>query len=305
MNNVITPFEQLKQDNIQLAKRIANADQVQDWEASMQLKKILYNNKLLMIEMLEYKNSKPTISMTQHFKNVESMPKIPRYRTGLRFLDDHMVDADDTKNIGIEQGSYVVIGGASGGGKTTMTLDILANVSRSNKCVLFNFEMGDKRISKRMKKLLHNKEQADNLLINNSSRSLQDLTGEIKILANDGIKFFVIDSRMKITIKGSRDPEYIKIAQVSRELSELSAKLDIIIIMINQIAEEDLKNGRMSFKGSGDQLYDADIAWFIIVEKDDNGNIINRKIVCAKNRQDEFTYSDDIPTKAIEIGYAE
>ncbi len=296
--NSLTPFEQLKKDNQALANRIANAESVKDWEASMVMKKTFYNNKLLMIEMLESKDKKQTITARQHMQNVKDKPTVMRYKTGLYWLDEHLVDED--KNVGIEVGSYVVIAGKSGGGKTTVILDILANVSSYEKCVLFNFEMGDKRISKRFAKLLTKDVQFDNLLVNSTSRLLSEVTGEIRLLANDGIKFFVIDSRMKITVK-SKDPEYLKISQISKELSELSATLDIIILIVNQIGEEDQKSGRRAFKGSGDQMYDTDIAWFIEVNKDTG----RRTLVCPKNRQDETYYEADIPMKPEVTYYAE
>ena len=59
--------------------------------------------------------------------------------------------------------------------------------------------------------------------------------------------------------------------------------------MINQISEEDLKSGRLSFKGSGDQLYDSDMALFIVVDDD------NRHLVCTKSRQDEVTFKIQLP----------
>ena len=285
-----TPFEQLKQDNMALANRISSAEAVQDWEASMGMKKTLYKNKLLMIEMLEAKDKKPTITAREHMHMVLNKPKVMRYKTGLYWLDRNLIDDDG--ECGIEVGSYVVIGGASNGGKTTLVLDILANVSSYEKCVFFNFEMGDKRISKRFNKLLKTDAQLDNLLINGTSRALNDIVGEIRLKANEGVKFFVIDSRMKIYVK-TKDPEYIKISQISKELSEISSTLDVIIIMINQVGEDDLKSGRMSFKGSGDQMYDTDIAWFIEVDKTTGV----RTLICPKNRQDETYYEETIPPK--------
>jgi replicative DNA helicase len=108
-------------------------------------------------------------------------------------------------------------------------------------------------------------------------------------MANDGIKFFAVDSRMKLRITGG-EAEYLKIAKMSSQLSECAIKNDIIILLINQISEEDLKSGRLSFKGSGDQIYDTDMALFIVIKEDDN-----RQLICTKNRQDEFMFKVDLP----------
>ncbi len=90
---------------------------------------------------------------------------------------------------------------------------------------------------------------------------------------------------MKIEVSGNED-EYLKISMITKELSKLCQKLDIIIILINQLSESDIKNGRLSFKGSGDQQYDSDISWFYT--KDPKTS--KRKLICNKNRQDDYEY---------------
>ena len=52
--------------------------------------------------------------------------------------------------------------------------------------------------------------------------------------------------------------------------------------------KDDDKTGRHSFKGSGDQLYDTDLALFYVI---DPKNINVRKLVCRKNRQDENNFT--------------
>ena len=110
---------------------------------------------------------------------------------------------------------------------------------------------------------------------------------------------FAVDSRMKLNKSGS-DAEYQKIATMSKMLSECAIKNDIIILMINQISEADLVSGRLSFKGSGDQLYDSDMALFIIVDEEDN-----RHLVCTKSRQDEVTFKIQLPKGIIIIHMVE
>jgi len=53
--------------------------------------------------------------------------------------------------------------------------------------------------------------------------------------------------------------------------------------------EEDIKNKRLAFKGSGDQKYDSDIALFL--EKYEQGNT---KLICTKNRMNDKLFSIDI-----------
>jgi len=93
---------------------------------------------------------------------------------------------------------------------------------------------------------------------------------------------------MKINVD-SNEQDYQKFSKISKRLAELSQRLDIIIFLINQMNEDDIKNKRLAFKGSGDQKYDADIALFYV--RDDEGN---RKMICNKNRQDEYEFSIDL-----------
>ena len=92
---------------------------------------------------------------------------------------------------------------------------------------------------------------------------------------------------MKLNIKGDHQ-DYQKFSMISKRLAELSQKQEVIIFLINQMNEEDIKNKRLAFKGSGDQKYDADIALFYVKDKEGN-----RKLICNKNRQDETEFSID------------
>ena len=63
----------------------------------------------------------------------------------------------------------------------------------------------------------------------------------------------------------------------------------VIIFLINQISEDNQKNGYFAFKGSGDQLYDADYALFYT--KDENEV---RNMTCIKNRIDERVFNVEL-----------
>ena len=45
-------FEELKNQNIKLAFKISNAESVQNHEEAIRLKKLLYSNKLTMLDLL-------------------------------------------------------------------------------------------------------------------------------------------------------------------------------------------------------------------------------------------------------------
>lgn len=281
-------FTNIQQLNSNIVNKIGTAERKQDFDEVAKLKRELYNNKLKMLDLLEFEEKKYSISAKDLIYKVEHMPIAIRYETGLHYLDSNLKQ-NEHEIGGIEVGNLILLGGSPGAGKTHILLELLANVSKYAKCVFFNFEMGDRRIVKRLNRLLTEPQQFENFTINSESRELSDLLMEITLLSKEGIKFFAIDSRMKINVKGN-EQEYQKNSSITKSLSEVAIKNDIIIVLINQISEDNLKTNTLAFKGSGDQLYDADIALFLVVEKDET-----RTLICKKNRQDEHLFVEHLP----------
>ncbi|MEA1892664.1 MAG: DnaB-like helicase C-terminal domain-containing protein [Campylobacterota bacterium] len=220
------------------------------------------------------------VSAFDLIQDVNSRPSIPRYSTGVDALDEKL-------NGGIEIGSFVQLAGGSFAGKTHLAIEILSQIANREKVLFFNFEMGDRRIAHRFEKSLQTEDARRNMLIHNDNRELSHIVDEIKSSYKNGVKFFAIDSKMKIEVSDEKD-DYKKFSKISATLSKLTQENEIIIFLINQVSEDDDKNLRLSFKGSGDQLYDTDLALFYLLVKD-NPNI--RKLVCRKNRQDESNFS--------------
>ena len=271
-------FDELEDRNRILANEISNAESVHNDALAIELKKELYSNKIQMLNILTAKEKRAGITARELKKEVDSKPKIPRYATGIESLDYKLFG-------GIEIGTFVQLAGESGVGKTHLQLEILSNIAKYGKSVFFNFEMGDTRIVKRLEKLLTSDEQWDNLIIDSDSRNIDEICNEITLYAKSGIKFFTIDSKMKIDTTESMQ-DYQKFSAISKKLAELSQKQEVIIFLINQMNEDDIKNKRLAFKGSGDQKYDSDLAFFYV--KDEDGN---RKLICNKNRQDEKEFT--------------
>ena len=51
----------------------------------------------------------------------------------------------------------------------------------------------------------------------------------------------------------------------------------------------------MALKGSGDQVYDSDVIWFLTVNKDKDMNVTKRTLYCTKDRLNEKLFKVDIP----------
>ena len=259
-------LEALDARNKELAGLIAIAER-DNTTNKYELKKELYENKLEMIKIITVSENRAGITARELKRLVELRPKVPRYETGIQALDKNLFG-------GVELGTFVQLAGESGVGKTHLTLEILSNIANYSKTVFFNFEMGDVRIVNRLNKMLTRDEQWDNLIIDKDSREIDVLCNEIVLHARDGVKFFTIDSKMKIEVNTTQE-DHQKFSSITKKLSKISQQNDIIIFLINQMSEQDIKNKRLAFKGSGDQQYDSDISLFYVKGKDGE-----RMLVC-------------------------
>jgi len=273
-------FEQLKKKSSDLTMRIDSAIRMDDKKLELELKKELYRTKLEALELIGQEEKRAGVTARVLRETVKNRPVIARYSTGILPLDSALCG-------GIEQGTFVQLAGQSFSGKTHLVVEILSNISAYTKSVFFNFEMGESRIIQRIDRLFQHEAQWDNLIIDSTTFSLKDLIMEITLYAREGIKFFAIDSKMKIDVHYEKD-EHKKFSAISKELARLAQQKEIIIILINQMSEDDIKNKRLAFKGSGDQLYDTDIALFYVLNKDDE---TTRTLMCTKNRQDENSFT--------------
>lgn len=253
----------------------------QSADEKIKLTKELYKAKLELLDYIHKKDEiRAGLTARELIAKVNAMPTLPKFETGMPKVDNAFLG-------GFETGLFINLAGESGAGKTTLLINMLSNLSNGRKTVFFNFEMGDKLFVKKLKELKLNDAQLDNLIIDSSTSNIDNLIMEIEIYAEDGIKFFAIDSKMKITTT-TGDKEYQQISNMSKELARLAARKDIVIFLINQMNEEDIKNKRLAFKGSGDQKYDSDIALFLV--KEDN----QRKLICTKNRMNDRLFSIDL-----------
>ncbi len=236
----------------------------------------------------------PAMTFREYSEYLKTLEHPAIHKTGVAFLDLVL-------GGGIEEETFVNIIGESGAGKSTFAIQVLLNVAKESRAYFVSLEMGKFKTFNKIEGMIEEENQRDNLYIDIWTRNLDDIVREIELFSYNGVKFFVIDSKMKIDVAGNKD-EHLKISELSSTLASLTQRLGIIIILINQISEDSLKTGRTSIKGSGDQKYDTDI--LISIEKnkkDNNTRILN----LVKNRQTEeesrFTYSKDFETQEKEF----
>ncbi len=210
-------------------------------------------------------------------------PQIPKYTTGISFIDDAL-------DGGIEAGQFILVMGDPEAGKTLITTQILRNVSNGYKTLFFCFEFTvgafvQQNISK---KRAFNE---DNLFIINDGYTLGDVEREIKIFARDGGRFVVIDSQMRVdnTIKGATVEQ--NESEKFSTLAKLCHRLNIIVLFIAQQGKEDTKGGTHSPMGTKKGAHEANQIWYIHKLKpkyDNNGNDENkeiRELEISKNKQ--------------------
>jgi len=277
-NTQIDIFDELEKQIKSIALKIDSAKRIGNSAEVLDLKKDMYAKK---IEQIDFLNEDIRISSTQTAEelmiDVANRGPVTKYATGTP-LDKYLQG-------GIEVGTFVQLAGESFAGKTHFIMEILTNVSTYSEVMFFNFEMGDIRINERLVRSLDTQTQRKNFLINSRARNLKDIIKEITDKASRGVKFFAIDSKIKIEVpEESEDLKAYR--KISSELSKLSQEKEIIIILINQMNEDDQKNNRLAFKGGGDQMYDTDIALFYMLHKENNKpqSEYKRIMYCRKNR---------------------
>ena len=226
-------------------------------------------------------------NMGEFVKRVEKNRDLKFYPTGLRWLDIELAGA------GLAEGSFINIAGGSFAGKTTFTLELLKSMAQSEKVCFFSYEMYEKILIRKFK--FASWDVLQNIQIYQDGAQIDKIATRIRKLSRKGYKIFAIDSRMKIRVSNEKASEYEKNNEISSKLSELTRTLGVIVILINQISEADLKAGRNSLKGSGDQVYDSDMIIYLKATTNDRKEVVKREFEMAKDRIGERLFKVNIP----------
>ena len=276
-------------NSVELAREIRNIE-LKLTKASLteksELSKIYHEKLEALSEIMDIEHkAEPFISASELLAEPE--PVIEVIPTSIKAIDE--------KVGGLVKGAFIQLAAASGAGKTTTMVKILSSLARYEPVVHFDFEMGKVKLYRILRRYLPTKEQRDNYKIDSSHYRLNDLINKIKLGIKNNIEIFVIDSKMKIET-GEKD-QYKSSSLISAELSKLSRDYNVTIVLINQMSEDSIKNGYPSLKGSGDQVYDSDMVFFLSKiplkkKADDKGMMMfdqtKRKVYCMKNRFGEL-----------------
>ncbi|WP_029362931.1 RAD55 family ATPase [Helicobacter pylori] len=212
---------------------------------------------------------------------LRSQPKIEKIHTGIDFLDN-------ISDGGFEVGQLILLSGDPEAGKTLLGIQYITNAQQQHKVTYFGFEFSVRKHIETLnsKAFKLNKE---NYFIDDLSCEINDLVSQIRSLAKEGHKLFIIDSQMKIQApivgRTIEEVETIKFTT----LADLAKRLQVIIILIIQNSKSDSYAPTGSRKGA----HEAHV--IIRVEKIKSGELKHikdynergkhRKVLILKNKQ--------------------
>ncbi|WP_240445006.1 RAD55 family ATPase [Helicobacter pylori] len=211
----------------------------------------------------------------------QSKPPIEKIATGIDFLDK-------ISDGGFEVGQLILLSGDPEAGKTLLGVQYITNAQQNHKVTYFGFEFSVRKHIETLnsKNFTLNKE---NYFIDDISCEINELVSQIRGLAKEGHKLFIIDSQMKIQApivgRTIEEVETIKFTT----LADLAKRLQVIIILIIQNS----KNDSYAPTGSRKGAHEAHV--MIRIEKikrgelenikDFNERSIHRKVLILKNKQ--------------------
>ncbi|GAA9866129.1 hypothetical protein VN0637_14880 [Helicobacter pylori] len=230
------------------------------------------------IKLGSNRNGKYYWEWEEFFKSKHEIEKI---HTGIDFLDN-------VSDGGFEVGQLILLSGDPEAGKTLLGIQYITNAQQKHKVTYFGFEFSVRKHIETLnsKAFKLNKE---NYFIDDLSCEINEMVLQIRSLAKEGHKLFIIDSQMKIQapIIG-RTIEEVETAKFTI-LADLAKRLQVIIVLIIQNSKSD----RYSPTGSRKGAHEAHV--MIRIEKIKKGELKHikgynergkhRKILILKNKQ--------------------
>ncbi|UOR67189.1 RAD55 family ATPase [Helicobacter pylori] len=211
----------------------------------------------------------------------KSKPKIEKIHTGIDFLDN-------VTDGGFEVGQLILLSGDPESGKTLLGIQYIINAQQKHKVTYFDFEFSVRKHIETLNSKGFNINK-ENYFIDDLSCEINELVSQIRGLAKEGHKLFIIDSQMKIQapIVG-RTIEEVETTKFTT-LADLAKRLQVIIVLIIQNS----KNDSYAPTGSRKGAHEAHV--MIRIEKIKNGDLKHikdynergkhRKVLILKNKQ--------------------
>ncbi|MCR2055644.1 hypothetical protein CHLV4139_09145 [Campylobacter helveticus] len=285
-------------DFLEYEKPLKKAFMIKEQE---RLGKLLQNaaaeKKLLNLEALQTDFSEiytssflSFIEWEEQYKNREQNTQI---KSGVSFID-HALDG------GFEMAQLVLISGDPEMGKTSLCLQIIENISRTEKVAFFCFEFTVWDYIKKRQNQSHFNKQ--NMIILNEGYNIFEMENNIRILAKKGVKVFFIDSQMRVENNSEgNNPEERETLKFST-LAKLCHKLDILILMVVQTSKSDTENPLGSKRASHEasiimRLEKLEVDKHDLSHKNKAFHPSKRKFIMQKNKQSGKHFVEEVGFK--------
>lgn len=262
-------------------------------------------------------------NIIQEYKKLQDF-YIQRFKNGNEIIgiSTGYVKLDEAID-GFRPEHFWVIGGYTNMGKSFASLNLMANLIRQGKRVVFySVEMGKHDILSRLLGILTKQngisilkgfvkngiDDAFSLIEKSNSAIYSDKAELSDILLSmyeenlrKKVDLFIVDFIQIVTVKNTRS-EYEQVTTSVLELQQIAKRLKVPIIGLSQISNEGAKNNDqdlMTFKGSGAIAAAADFAIEIVFDEEDkkirnekmkNGEPVYMKWKIRKNRHGRTGY---------------
>lgn len=211
-----------------------------------------------------------------------------RYSTGIEFLDTAF-------NGGLATGQLILISGDYEAGKTTLTTQMIENMSAKEMVCFFCFEFTLSAYVRRRREYPNPLFKKENLITITNGYDIREIRDTIITLnKKKGIKVFLIDSQMRIennnTKVGNGEEKETEKFEI---LGKLAHEKELIIMLIVQTSKSDPDTPFKSKKGA----HEASIIMHLEnVENKDNAitNYAIKRLKVKKNKQTGKHFKEDI-----------
>jgi replicative DNA helicase len=220
------------------------------------------------------------ITMNEAIQRYKNMTIPPKISTGIRKIDEMLCG-------GFESTQLVHVGGEKNVGKTTLLKQILFNTSAGFDTLFFSFEMPAWKMAKYTNRLTGQSNLDRYHIVDTEMMKSTDVLDVVRMMRmwhrRHGIRFVLIDSKMKLTHKTYKGNETERRGDIDAILNRVVQELGLVLMMITQLRKDDVEKGVMSNYGSGLSDYEADMQLMMYHAKDGSSAV---EIKVTKNRQE-------------------
>jgi hypothetical protein len=220
----------------------------------------------------------------------DNQPPLKKIKTGVSFLDT------PTRG-GFEVGQLVLLSGDPEAGKTMLAVQMLKNITRTTPAAFFSFEFTMRKFIQTQREIEGPDYRNPHLLCIDTGYDIQDVAREIIIHHKNGVKFFVIDSQMRLENATGKNDTIERYETGKFEvLAKIAHKLEVCIILIIQNSKADTAAGIATPMGSKKGAHEASITIHLKRLKDDEQNGVKqrREIIFGKNKQTGIHFKGEI-----------